>query len=523
MEKFNKIELYDLYINQNMSHREIAKIKNCTKDEITRILRKYKIRKKNHNRKFFIDNDELYDLYINKNKTRYELSKYYNCSEDTIKRYLKKYKIKKPKNLHQINARKGNEKNMKNFKYDDLYDLYINKNKSMGEISKILNSERHIISNYLEKFNIKKDYDKVVESRLNYINDYNNWSNIDNFKLWIKDKYNELGRKVTTGDVKKHFNTGSFICLRKLHELDETEYSKYYKIKSSYFESLVDDWLIKNNIKYKKHYRKFDWLRKIDSKYNMELDFYIEDKKIAIEINDTKHHNSSNSDGIDKFYHQIKTELCERNDVFLIHLFEKDLYDLDKFLGVLLVKEKIHAYHCTIERNFPSRFVGNFLDEYHRQGRGKSISENYCLFLNGIMVACMTFGKSRNKSKGDYELHRLCFHKDYLVMGGSQRMWKHFKEDNPDKSVISYCDRAYNTCKIYKNLGFEFSHYSEPNYKWVKGKEWLTRERCQRHKLSKKFNNSDYDDKNWTEKSIMENEGYVRVYDSGNSVWLFNG
>jgi hypothetical protein len=37
-------------------------------------------------------------------------------------------------------------------------------------------------------------------------------------------------------------------------------------------------------------------------------------------------------------------------------------------------------------------------------------------------------------------------------------------------------------------MGFKYSHTSEPNYKWVKGDEWRSRESCQRHKLAKVFN-----------------------------------
>ena len=71
-----------------------------------------------------------------------------------------------------------------------------------------------------------------------------------------------------------------------------------------------------------------------------EIDFYLSDYKIGIEINDTWSHNSEDhpfSEPKDKYYHQNKTKECWLIGVRLIHLFENDIEDLSviKFKEIL--------------------------------------------------------------------------------------------------------------------------------------------------------------------------------------------
>ena len=68
-----------------------------------------------------------------------------------------------------------------------------------------------------------------------------------------------------------------------------------------------------------------------------ELDLYIPDLKIAIELNGTLYHHSSTEvprKGLYKFrkdimYHTNKTKLCLENSIKLIHIFDFQLKTLD--------------------------------------------------------------------------------------------------------------------------------------------------------------------------------------------------
>lgn len=258
-----------------------------------------------------------------------------------------------------------------------------------------------------------------------------------------------------------------------------------------------------------------------DKRYDLKVG------SILIEVNPTYTHNATEGfvgqePYATKYYHRDKTFLANSHGYRVIHVFEKDFDQLEKVLQPLLPKRKVYARNTVVK----SGKFRDFMNEHHRQGASNS-SNGYGLFdkKTGELYACITFSTSRNKSAFKWELKRLCFKTGVMVVGGSEKLFKHWlKNDWDGESVGSYCDLTYNTGGVYERLGFELSHISDPNYKWVDqtSNTWLAREQCQRHKLAKRFNNPDYKNKEWTEKSIMEKEGYVKVYDVGNAIYIFS-
>ena len=291
--------------------------------------------------------------------------------------------------------------------------------------------------------------------------------------------------------------------------INEFNLRSYFVIKESYFEKIIEDWLIKYKIKYEKHNRTLI--------KPLELDFYLVDYKIAIEVNDTNTHNCTTStysfkSDFDPYYHYNKMKRCNEENIRLIHIFEKDLNNLDISLSMLLPKEKIYARNCKIKECN----VKDFFSTYHRQGAG-NVSKGIGLFYNDELIQAISFRKVRNKTKGDYELYRLCSKNNLTVIGGASRLLKYWEQNHKNVILVSYCDLTYNTGNVYEQLGFILKHHTGLNYKWVKENKWLSREVCQRHKLETLFNKSF--DKSMSENDIMTAEGYVKVYDCGNNLY----
>lgn len=161
----------------------------------------------------------------------------------------------------------------------------------------------------------------------------------------------------------------------------------------------------------------------------------------------------------------------------------------------------------------------DFQNKYHLQS-GVNASINLGLFYKNELIGVMTFGRPRFNREYQYELIRIAYKAKTVVVGGSEKLFKHFiKKYNP-VDIISYCDISKFTGRIYKKLGFEFNGYTEPSYVWVNGKnDVLQRYQTMKYKLIDKLGL----DKNtsFTERDITETIGYFRVYNCGNARYIW--
>ena len=129
----------------------------------------------------------------------------------------------------------------------------------------------------------------------------------------------------------------------------------------------------------------------------------------------------------------------------------------------------------------------------------------------------MSFSTPRFTDKYKYELVRFCNKLNTSVVGGASKLLKYFRNKYKG-SIISYSNKSWSIGDLYKKLGFSYSHTSSPNYRYYKGLNSLSRYACQKHKLKDMF--PDLYDLDKTEDQIMSEAKYLKVYDSGNDVWV---
>lgn len=268
-----------------------------------------------------------------------------------------------------------------------------------------------------------------------------------------------------------------------------------------------------------------------------ELDLYLPEYNFAIECNPTSTHNSTNTawGGInhhtDKNYHKMKTDMCSSKGVFLFHVFgyewshKKDIIKsmIKNALGY--TDTKIYARNTEI-RDVSSTDAIKFLELNHRQGR--SISKvRLGLYYKGELVSLMTFGKMRNTiGTGStnlddcYELVRFCNKINTIVVGGASKLFKYFIKCYSPSRIRSFSDKAHTTGSLYRLLGFEYIHESDPGYVWVDTKTDIAVSRVNAQKQNiRKFLKDDTIDLSKTEVEIMVEHGFVQVYDSGTILW----
>ena len=253
-----------------------------------------------------------------------------------------------------------------------------------------------------------------------------------------------------------------------------------------------------------------------------ELDIYIPSKKLAIEYNGLRWH--SEEFGKDEKYHLNKTEECAKHGIQLIHIFEDEWLDkkeivksrLRNILGVTYMT--LYARKCDV-RVVKGCVAQKFLEKNHIQGRCKGMY-HYGLFYQDELVSLMTFGKMRQQRKyhenydSCYELLRFCSKLNTNVVGAAGRLLIAFLRHIKPSEVISYADKRWSQGNLYKQLGFEHTHDSRPNYFYVVGQRRENRFKYRKGELVKEGYDS-----NKTEHEIMLERGIYRIYDCGTMVF----
>lgn len=252
----------------------------------------------------------------------------------------------------------------------------------------------------------------------------------------------------------------------------------------------------------------------------LEIDIYLPQLNLGIEYNGEYWHSE---DKKGRNYHLDKTNLAESKGIRLVHIFEHEWLNKQeivksRLLGMLQQNYKLGARLCTI-RELTFSDVRSFLNENHLQGAGSSSSINLGLYHKDILVAVMTFSKPRFNSNYDYELIRYASLTGINIQGGASKLLKYFT-NNYKGSIISYSDKRWSQGNLYKTIGFEFSHSSDPDYFYAKNNSILSRYQCQKHRLKVLFP-SIYRDE-LTETDIMTSAGYYKVYGCGNDVWVLS-
>lgn len=261
-----------------------------------------------------------------------------------------------------------------------------------------------------------------------------------------------------------------------------------------------------------------------------ELDFYIPDMNLAIELNGNYFH-SEMGGSKDKKYHLAKSQMCLEKGINLIHIFEdewmfkRDIVEsrLRNLMGIS--SEKTYARKCRIEK-IENKEKKSFLEENHIQGDDVSFLA-YGLRLNGKLVSIITFSKPRlalgirkkTETEKTIELSRFCSAKNTNVIGAFERLVKHFAESHVEfDKLYTYADCRWSGVNpektVYFKCGFEYLHTTKPNYFYLKKNNYLQRHhrfRFNKQKLMEIFGK----EQNLTEWEIAKKNGMDRIWDCG--------
>ena len=548
--------LYDLYITQNKSTIQVAKILNVSKFTIVDRLKRYGIKKdkdaiklqmektnlEKYGTKYPSQSEQIREKVKQTNLEKYGCENPFQSEEvkEKIKKVnLDRYGVECPMHSEQIKE-KFKKTNLERYGVEypaqskEIYDKVKKTNLEKYGVENLLKSEQfkekvkkvnlekygieHVmysehIKEKIKKTNLEKygvEYPMRISKVKNKFKDSllnNNFPNVIKYfadkettEDFLKKNYNE---KTTVTQLSKDTGVSKSVVGQYIHKYGLEDYIEYICKVSQPEKDIVEYLTSKGITNIVQSERDI-----LDGK---EIDVFLPDYNVGIEFNGDYWHSELKRD---KRYHYDKSMLANSKGIFLYHIFSHEWADEEKRIRILnhldnilhLNENKIYARKCMIKEVDVAEKNG-FLNENHIQGKDNSTIK-LGLYYNDELVSLMTFCYPRFSKKYNWELSRFCSKHNYNVIGGASKLFKYFVNNymKDGEVIVSYSDIAKTTGKIYNTLNFEFVNDAEPNYIWWKADDdYKTRYQCQMV----------------NERIIMESNGYIKIYDCGNKVWVF--
>ena len=555
-------KIKELWETTSMSKGDIAKELNISVDTVRRRIQSngwvrpdYLIEGEKRNRVNKINNtkvdrglsdkhepdelDKVKDLYYNTNLSKNDIAKELGIKFSRVKHIVEGLDIKRTdehiKKVKQESNRKYYRETGYNFERKEIQDkikqtkkdTYGNVNPFVTDLFKT-QSMNTKMSKYGDKYyNNRKQAIETCIERYGVTNTMMVSNVIKKAQNSRALKMPEISMKISKTKLERFKNPDTKKAM--LDRVAKTCLEKYGV--SSYI--LSDDVKVQNN-RISKTNRLFAEKSDItEFEYNVESYSYdLKKDNILIEIDPTITHNTEISyihltkmctdkdcdkhKPISKSYHLLKSMCAINNGYRCIHVFDWDNWD--KVIYLIQDKETLYARNLKI-KSVNKDECKDFLNKYHLQNSCKGQNIRLGLYNNNELVQVMTFGKPRYNKSYDYELLRLCSHKDYKIVGGSERLFKHFIDEYKPKSVISYCDMSKFDGGVYSRLGFELKEKPRPSKHWSKGKMQITGNLLRQRGFDQIFN-TNYG-KGTDNELLMLQYGWLPVYDCGQASYIW--
>lgn len=261
---------------------------------------------------------------------------------------------------------------------------------------------------------------------------------------------------------------------------------------------------------------------------NQELDIYLPEFNLAIEFDGLYYHSDFFKDDN---YHYNKYLKCKEKNIRLLHIFEDEwIYKkkiIKRKLKYLLHQSedlpKIYARNCYI-KEIKYSLASRFLDTFHIQGKDKA-NIYLGLFYNKRLYSVMSFSKPRkllgknNKIDYDYELSRFASNTNYVVIGGFSKLMKYFENNYTWNSIVTYADRRLSVGDLYIKNKWKYIKENKKNYYYTDFKKRYNRSSFMKSKIKEKY--PFIYSENKTEREMMKEAGYARIYDCGTITYIY--
>lgn len=283
--------------------------------------------------------------------------------------------------------------------------------------------------------------------------------------------------------------------------------------KGTTIELFVRGVLDRHDVRYKSNYK--------GVLKNKELDIYIPEHNIAIECNGIYWHSLK-----DSTYHYNKWKECNEKGIQLITVWEDQILNHPQIIESIILsklgiyQKRIYARQCKIKEISHYDSV-EFLQKNHLQGYVNA-SVRYGLYYGDELVSIMTFGRKRGAlgnhgEQAGWELYRFCNKCGWQIVGAASRLFVHFIKQQHPTAVESFSSNDISNGGVYDKLGFEKKSVVKSSY-WYIDRKMNRYHRFHFRKSELVMRGADPDK---TEFEIMKDFGYLKIYDSGQTKYIY--
>ena len=248
-----------------------------------------------------------------------------------------------------------------------------------------------------------------------------------------------------------------------------------------------------------------------------ELDFYISDYNLAIEVNGIYWHTEL-SGNKNKHYHKKKYQLCAEHGIQLLQFTDDDIKNRFEIVRSMIISRcgqanRIFARKCEF-KSIALNDAKEFMNSNHLSGYTKA-SFAYGLYHDDELIQCMTISKNRFERDGSVEIVRFSTRLNYIVVGGLSKILSKI----PYTKITTYSNNDHGNGNSYLRAGFIFIGETRPGYSYVKNGKLFSRMSFQKYKLRKKLEKFEESLSEWEN---MKANGYDRLWNSGNKKFKLN-
>jgi hypothetical protein len=254
------------------------------------------------------------------------------------------------------------------------------------------------------------------------------------------------------------------------------------------------------------------------------IDIYVADKKIGIEYNGLKWHHDRNEYRTSRYYHDDKRRLAEAQGIRLIQIYSDEWRDrshaVKGFLSAVLAPSKntVGARECRLGVLSASE-AAEFLKWEHVLGASQRSKAAWGLWRDSLLVAVLTVSTHhRHTARRALVIDRLCFRKDWHVVGGAGRLVSAataYAKDHGAEELLSWSDNRWSQGKVYAALGFVREAELPPDYQYVELPDAL-------HRISKQSQRKTATKcpEGVTEYVWAQERNLARIWDCGKVRWV---